>query len=200
MHIISIQDFNTPELAIYAGLSETQLLHYYEPETGIFIAESPIVIERALQAGYEPISVLLESKHLKQDFLAYFQNKNIPVYTANAELLTKLTGFQLIRGALCAMRRKILPSVSKICEHATRIAVLENIVNPTNIGAIFRSASAMFIDAVLLTPNCANPLYRRSIRVSMGTVFQIPWTILENNNYQVLKNLNYKTVALALNH
>ena len=166
MHIISIQDFNTPELAIYAGLSETQLLHYYEPETGIFIAESPTVIMRALQAGYEPISVLLESKHLAQDFLAYFKTINIPVYTANAELLTKLTGFQLVRGALCAMRRKPLPSISEICEHATRIAVLENIVNPTNIGAIFRSASAMFIDAVLVTPNCANPLYRRSIPTS----------------------------------
>ncbi|MBD5143296.1 MAG: RNA methyltransferase [Ruminococcus sp.] len=200
MHIISIQDFNTPELAIYAGLSETQLLHYYEPETGIFIAESPTVIIRALQAGYEPISVLLETKHLTQDFLSYFKTINIPVYTANAELLTKLTGFQLVRGALCAMRRKPLPSVSEICEHATRIAVLENIVNPTNIGAIFRSASAMFIDAVLVTPNCANPLYRRSIRVSMGTVFQIPWTILENYNYQVLKNLNFKTVALALDN
>lgn len=194
MHITQIQDLEQPELAVYARLSETQLLHYYEPETGIFIAESPKVIARALQAGYEPISVLLEQKHLHQDFLNYFED--VPVYTAPAELLTKLTGFQLVRGALCAMRRKPLPSVSEICKDATRIAVLENIVNPTNVGAIFRSASAMFIDAVLVTKACANPLYRRSARVSMGTVFQIPWTIIEN--YEMLKKLNFRTVALAL--
>ena len=172
-----IKDFAAPELDVYARTSEVQLLRYYEPEPGIFIAESPKVIERALNAGYHPISFLVEHKDLEgeaQEILK--QYPDVPVYTAEYELLVKLTGFALTRGMLCAMRRNPLPSVEEICRNASRIAVLENVVNPTNIGAIFRSAAALHMDAVLLTGGCSDPLYRRAARVSMGTVFQIPWT------------------------
>ena len=203
-NIYKIDDFNAPELDIYARLSEVQLLRYYEPDAGIFIAESPKVIERALNAGYEPISFLMEEKHIDtegKDILA--RCENVPVYTSSFEMLTRLTGFQLTRGMLCAMRRKPLPSIEKLCENAHRIAILDNINNPTNIGAIFRSAAAMNIDAVLLTPNCSDPLYRRSARVSMGCVFQIPWTFMTtsgfNGNYvNHLQRLGFKTAALAL--
>ena len=202
--IINITDLNTPELDIYSRLSEVQLLRYYEPNPGIFIAESPKVIERALNAGYEPISVLMEEKHIEtegKDILV--RCKNVPVYVSSFDTLTKLTGFQLTRGMLCAMRRNPLPSVEKICENAHRIAILDNINNPTNVGAIFRSAAAMNVDAVLLTSNCSDPLYRRSARVSMGCVFQIPWTFIPesciNNTYvNHLKKLRFKTAALAL--
>ena len=176
-NIIEITDFNAPELDVYARLSEVQLLRLYEPKPGIFIAESPKVIERALNAGYEPISCLVERKHIDgeaKEVLARCQD--IPIYTADSELLTKLTGFQLTRGMLCAMKRSLLPSIEEVCAKARRIAVLEDVVNPTNVGAIFRSAAALHMDAVLLTSACSNPLYRRAARVSMGTVFQVPWT------------------------
>lgn len=205
-NIIEITDFEAPELDIYARLSEVQLLKYNEPKTGIFIAESPKVIERALDAGYEPISFLVERKHIDgeaKDILA--RCNTTPVYTAEFDVLTKLTGFPLTRGMLCAMHRAPLPSVKEVCAGAHRIAVLENIMNPTNIGAIFRSAAALGIDAVLLTPACSNPLYRRAIRVSMGTVFQVPWTFLENefqssteSYIKYLQNLGFKTAAMAL--
>lgn len=205
-NIIEITDFTAPELDIYARLSEVQLLHYYEPERGIFIAESPKVIERAMNAGYEPVSFLLERRHITgeaQDIIA--RCGDIPVYTADFNVLTRLTGFKLTRGVLCAMRRQKLPSMEEICAGARRIAVLENIMNPTNIGAIFRSAAALNIDAVLLTPACSDPLYRRAARVSMGTVFQVPWTYLGSESEEwpgpgmkLLQNLGFKTVAMAL--
>lgn len=178
-NIIEITDFAAPELDVYARLSEVQLLHIYEPDRGLFIAESPKVVERALDAGCEPVSILVERKHIEgeaKDVIARCQD--IPIYTAEFDVLTQLTGFQLTRGMLCAMRRPELPSLEEVCAGAHRIAVLENVVNPTNIGAIFRSAAALNMDAVLLTPGCSDPLYRRAIRVSMGTVFQIPWTFL----------------------
>ena len=198
-NIIEITDFAAPELDVYARLSEAQLLHYQEPKKGLFIAESPKVIARALDAGCVPVSLLLERKHITGqagDIIS--RCGNIPVYTADFEVLTRLTGFQLTRGALCAMRRPDLPDIEEVCAGARRIAVLENVMNPTNIGAIFRSAAALNIDAVLLTPACSNPLYRRAIRVSMGTVFQIPWTYLDNRGIAILKALGFKTAAMAL--
>ena len=200
--IIPITDFSAPELDIYARLNENQLFRYYEPEPGLFIAESPKVIERALNAGYEPVSFLVEKKHIEgeaKDVLA--RCSGIPVYTAESDILTQLTGFQLTRGALCAMRRRALPSLTEICSGARRIAILEQVMNPTNIGAIFRSAAALNMDAVILTPGCSDPLYRRASRVSMGTVFQIPWTIADNWPQLVmsqLKQLGFKTAAMAL--
>ena len=179
-NIIEIKDFSAPELDVYTRLNETQLLHYYEPYGGLFIAESPKVITRALDAGYEPVSLLLEPKHIEGE-AAELINRcgNIPVYTASLDVLTQLTGFQLTRGVLCVMKRSALPDIESVCANARRIAVLENVMNPTNIGAIFRSAAALNIDAILLTPPCSNPLYRRASRVSMGTVFQIPWTYFD---------------------
>ena len=201
-NIIEITDFAAPELDIYARLTEPQLLHYFEPEKGLFIAESPKVIERALNAGYTPVSLLMERKHITgeaRDIIARLKD-DTPIFTADFEILAQLTGFQLTRGTLCAMRRKTLPSVEEICADARRIAVLEDVVNPTNIGAIFRSAAALNIDAVLLTPACSDPLYRRASRVSMGTVFQIPWTYLSSDSgIQLLKKLGFKTAAMALN-
>ena len=205
-HIIEITDFSAPELDVYARLTENQLLNRHEPEKGLFIAESPKVVERALNAGCTPVSVLLERKHIEgeaRDILA--RCGDIPVYTADFDILTKLTGIALTRGVLCAMRRPALPAAENVCLGARRIAVLENIMNPTNVGAIFRSAAALGIDAVLLTPDCSNPLYRRAIRVSMGTVFQIPWTWLPAEPKQpspsyvsFLKKLGFQTAALAL--
>lgn len=204
--IIEITDLSAPELDIYARLSENQLLHYHEPRPGIFIAESPKVIERALSAGYEPISFLAEKSHIEsqaKDLL--FRYPQLPVYVADAPVLTKLTGFQLTRGILCAMHRRSLPEIKDICANARRIAILENVMNPTNVGAIFRSAAALGIDAVLLTPACSDPLYRRAARVSMGTVFQIPWTYfdIKNNTWPQpgilkLQEMGFKTVAMAL--
>lgn len=178
-NIIEINDITALELDVYARTSEVQLLRYNEPNPGLFIAESPKVIERALKAGYEPLSFLVEHKDLDGeagDILARYPE--IPVYTAEYETLVKMTGYALARGMLCAMKRRTLPSVEEICKNSRRVAILENIVNPTNIGAIFRSAAALHMDAVLLTGGCSNPLYRRAARVSMGTVFQIPWTYL----------------------
>lgn len=204
--IISITDFSAPELDVYARLSEGQLFHYYEPDTGIFIAESPNVILRALNAGYQPLSLLMEEKHAEgagQDVIA--RCGSVPVFTAPFDILTKLTGFQLTRGALCAMRRRPLPPLSSILGGMRRIAVLEQVMNPTNVGAIFRSAAALHMDGVILTPGCSDPLYRRASRVSMGTVFQIPWTFFPETEgpWQkcgpaVLKRMGFKTAAMAL--
>lgn len=178
-NIIDITDFNAPELDIYARLPEVQLLHIYEPKRGIFIAESPKVIERALDAGYQPISFLVEDKHIETQAKPLLARcEAVPVYRASYDILTQLTGFSLTRGMLCAMYRSDLPTVRQVCAHARRIVVLEDVVNPTNVGAIFRSAAALNMDGVLLTPSCSDPLYRRAARVSMGTVFQIPWTYL----------------------
>lgn len=213
--IITITDFQAPELDIYARCSETQLLHYYEPKGGIFIAESPKVIERALNMGCEPISILTETKHIDTQLSGILSRfPELPVYTAPYEVLTQLTGFALTRGALCAMHRPALKSVGELCRNARRIAVLENVVNPTNVGAIIRSAAALHMDAILLTPACSDPFYRRAARVSMGTVFQIPWTYLSSgpsadvppgkdasyhgSYVEQLKNLGFLTVAMAL--
>lgn len=204
--IIEITDFSALELDVYARLSEGQLLNRHEPENGLFIAESPKVIERALDAGCQPVSLLLEPKHITGEAREIIARcGSVPVYTAEFDVLKQLTGFPLTRGALCAMRRPPLPEVETICRNARRIAVLENVVNPTNVGAIFRSAAALGMDAVLLTPACSNPLYRRSIRVSMGTVFQIPWTYIGRNATQwpgdgmnLLESFGFKTVAMAL--
>ena len=176
-NIIEIADTSLPQLDVFARLTEGQLRSRLEPEKGIFIAESPKVIERALDAGYEPVSLLMERKHISgqgRDIIA--RCGDIPVYTADREVLAGLTGYQLTRGVLCTMRRPPLPSVEAVCANARRVAVLEGIVDSTNIGAIFRSAAALNMDAVLVTPTCGDPLYRRAVRVSMGTVFQIPWT------------------------
>lgn len=206
LNIMEISDFTAPELDIYARLSENQLLHINEPDLGIFIAESPKVIERALNAGYEPISFMVERKHIEGEAREVLARcGGVSVYTAESEVLTRLTGFHLTRGILCAMRRKKLPSVEEVCAKARRIAILENVVNPTNIGAIFRSAAALNMDGVLLTAGCSDPLYRRAIRVSMGTVFQVPWTIIgssaeewSDSGMECLKALGFKTAAMAL--
>lgn len=205
-NIIQITDFLAPELDIYARFTEAQLLNRHEPQKGIFIAESPKVIERALDAGCIPISLLLEQKHVESQAKKIIERcGSVPVYTAEFDVLTQLTGFQLTRGMLCAMYRPKLQKVEDVCKDARRIAVLENIMNPTNVGAIFRSAAALNIDAVLLTPACSNPLYRRAIRVSMGTVFQIPWTYLGTSksmqtDIQLLHSLGFKTAAMALSN
>ena len=196
-NIIEITDFNAPELDVYARLTENQLINRHEPEKGLFIAESPKVVERALDAGYTPVSLLLERKDINGQAAELIARcGDIPVYTASFDVLTQLTGFQLTRGVLCAMRRNALPTVEEICSNARRITVLENVMNPTNVGAIFRSAAALNMDAVLLTPGSSNPLYRRAIRVSMGTVFQIPWTYL--GDIRKLNSLGFKTAAMAL--
>ena len=204
-NIIEITDFAAPELNIYARYSEVQLLRINEPNPGIFIAESPKVVERALDAGYEPISMLVEHKHIETQAKELIARcGNIPVYTAEYDVLTKLTGFALTRGMLCAMTRRTLPTVEEVCSNARQIAVLENVANPTNVGAIFRSAAALHMDAVLLTSGCSNPLYRRAMRVSMGTVFQVPWTIFPEkekwpeDGMATLQRLGFKTAAMAL--
>lgn len=205
-NIIEIHDFSAPELDVYARLTENQLLNRAEPEKGVFIAESPKVVLRALDAGCVPISLLVEKKHITGEAKEVISRVgDIPIFTAEFDVLTQLTGFQLTRGVLCAMRRPPLPSVEEVCKNARRIAVLEEVVNPTNVGAIFRSAAALGMDAVLLSPACSNPLYRRAIRVSMGTVFQIPWTYIgqdlvdwERNGIKLLHSLGFRTAAMAL--
>ena len=194
-----ITDFDAPELDIYARLTEAQLLNRFEPKKGMFIAESPKVIMRALDAGCVPVSLLVERGHVNAEAEeAILRCGDVPVFTAPLDVLTKLTGFQLTRGMLCAMRRPALKSVEEVTKDARRVVVLENVQNPTNVGAIFRSAAALGMDAVLLTPNCSNPLYRRSARVSMGTVFQIPWTYLDEDWVSQLQSMGYKTAAMAL--
>lgn len=203
MSFTEITDFQAAELDVYARLSEAQLFHLHEPKPGIFIAESPNVIQRALDAGYHPVSFLAEHKTAVRyaDMLAAYAQT--PVYTAEQKLLEQLTGFALTSGMLCAMERKVLTNPASVCENACRIAVLENVVNPTNVGAIFRSAAALNMDAVLLTSGCSDPLYRRAARVSMGTVFQIPWAILPKGSWPdrgmaLLRELGFRTAAMAL--
>ena len=205
-NIIEITDFSAPELDVYARLTERQLLNRDCPDDGLFIAESPKVIDRALAAGYEPVSLLMERKRLEgeeKDIIA--RCGEIPVFVSDVSVLKELTGFPLTRGTLCAMRRRPEPGVEEICAGARRIAVLENIQNPTNLGAIFRSAAALGMDAVLLTPDCTDPLYRRCVRVSMGTVFQVPWahigqelTDWPGKGVELLRSFGFRTAALAL--
>lgn len=200
--IIEINESNKHETEIFTSLSEPVLLHYYEPELGLFIAESPKVIERALDSGYEPVSLLMSRKDIEGEARDIVSRcGDIPLYTCDDEKITEITGFKLIRGALCAMRRRELPTVEEICRNARRIAVLENVVNPTNMGAIFRSAAALNMDAVLLTKDCTDPLYRRSSRVSMGTVFQVPWSYIQCGTTEYLEylhKLGFATAAMAL--
>ena len=201
-NIIEIQDFSDPALDLYARLTENQLLNRADPENALFIAESPLVIGRALDAHCEPVSFLMERQHIEgkgREILARCC-KDIPVYTAEESVLAQLTGFHLTRGMLCAMRRPKLPTVEAVCRNARRIVVLENVMNPTNIGAIFRSAAALGMDAVLLTSAGSDPLYRRASRVSMGNVFLIPWTYLpeEGDWTALLRSLGFRTVAMAL--
>ena len=204
--IIEITDISAPELDVYARLTETQLRNRLEPEKGIFIAESPKVIRRALDAGCRPQSLLMERKHIDgQGAEIIARCGDIPLYTADREILENLTGYTMTRGILCAMSRPKLPTLEKVLKDAKRVAILEGIVDSTNIGAIFRSAAAMHIDVVLLTPTCCDPLCRRAVRVSMGTVFQIPWTRIGENKDQWpqpgltwLHDLGFKTAAMAL--
>ena len=205
-NVREITDFSDPALDVYARLTEAQLMNRFDPSKAMFIAESPKVIHRALDGGYEPVSMLMERKDIDGSAAEIIARcPDIPVYTADEDLLCNLTGYHLTRGVLCAMRRPQLPSVEEICQNARRIVVLENVQNPTNVGAIFRSAAALGMDAVLLTPGCSNPLYRRSARVSMGTVFQIPWTFTGDDISQwphpgmdKLKEMGFKTVSMAL--
>ena len=205
-NVIEISDFSAPELDVYARLTEGQLKNRAEPEKGLFIAESPKVIDRALDAGYVPVSLLMERKHVDGQARHIVERcGDVPVYTSDLDVLTQLTGFQLTRGVLCAMRRRPIPTAREVCENARRIAVLENIMNPTNLGAIFRSAAALNMDAVLLTPACCDPLYRRCVRVSMGTVFQIPWAQIgqevgdwPESGMAELRAIGFQTAAMAL--
>ena len=197
--IIEITDFLAPELDVYARLSEVQLLNREFPEKGLFIAESPKVIQRALDAGYEPVSCLMEKRHIEGEGKEILSRiKGVPVFCAEFDILTQLTGFKLTRGMLCAMKRKPLPDVKEICENKRRIVVLDKVMNPTNVGAVIRSAAALGMDAVILTPGCSDPLYRRAARVSMGTVFQIEWTFSTDDSLDEIKALGFKTVAMAL--
>lgn len=200
-NVREITDFSAPELDVYARLTENQLVNRAEPEKGMFIAESPLVIGRALDAGYTPVSFLMEPKDVETRGKALLERcGDIPVYVAELDVLTQLTGFHLTRGMLCAMYRKPLPTVETLCKTARRIAVLEDVMNPTNIGAIIRSAAALHMDALVLTSACSDPLYRRAIRVSMGNVFQIPWTYFPKGADWTtqLHQLGFKTVAMAL--
>lgn len=204
INIIPVKEFSDPMLDIYARTPEVQLLRYREPKPGIFIAESPKVIARALDAGYEPISFLMEPQHTESQGKELLERcPNVPVYVAGLEVLNELTGFSLTRGMLCAMNRKPLPTMETVCDNARRIAILEKVVNPTNVGAIVRSAAALGMDAILFTSGCSDPLYRRAVRVSMGTIFQIPWTILAAEEWpdqgmNKLRALGFKTAAMAL--
>lgn len=201
VNVREITDFSAPELDVYARLTENQLVNRAEPEKGMFIAESPLVIGRALDAGYTPVSFLMEPKDVETRGKALLERcGSIPVYVAELDVLTQLTGFHLTRGMLCAMYRKPLPAVEQLCANAKRIAVLEDVMNPTNIGAIIRSAAALHMDVLVLTSACSDPLYRRAIRVSMGNVFQIPWTYFPKGAdwTNQLHQLGFKTVAMAL--
>ena len=198
---IEITDFSAPELDVYARLTEAQLMNRFDPSNAMFIAESPKVIHRALDAGYVPVSMLMERKDIDGSAAEIIARcPDIPVYTADEQLLCNLTGYHLTRGVLCAMRRPPLPTLEKTIGNARRVAVLDNVQNPTNVGAILRSAAALGMDAVLLTPGCSDPLYRRAARVSMGTVFQVPWTFFPEGEpwYEQLRHLGFKSAALAL--
>ena len=200
-NIIEITDFHAPELDPYARLTQNQLRNRLEPEKGIFIAESPKVISRALDAGYQPLSLLMERKQITGPAAEILTRcGDAPVYTADRELLAALTGFELTRGVLCAFRRPAPRSVEELCKNARRVAVLEGIVDSTNVGAIFRSAAALNMDAVLINPSCCDPLCRRAVRVSMGTVFQVPWAQIgqTEKGMEQLHALGFKTAAMAL--
>ena len=205
-NIVEITDFHDPILDVYARLTERQLVNNEHPVNGMFIAESPNVILRALEGGYEPVSLLMERKHIEGNAREVVRLcGDVPLYTAPLSVLTDLTGFPLTRGVLCAMRRRPEPRLEDVCRDARRVAVLEDIMNPTNLGAIFRSAAALNMDAVLLSPACSDPLYRRSARVSMGTVFQVPWTHVcdeietwKDSGIDILRSYGFKTVAMAL--
>ena len=205
-NIIEITDFHAPELDPYARLTQNQLRNRLEPEKGIFIAESPKVIDRALDAGYEPVSLLMERRQITGPAAGILSRcGDAPVYTADRELLAALTGFELTRGVLCAFRRPAPRPVEELCRDARRVAVLEGIVDSTNVGAIFRSAAALNMDAVLISPSCCDPLCRRAVRVSMGTVFQVPWGQLGDSpadwpekGMDVLHALGFKTAAMVL--
>ena len=205
-NIIEITDFHAPELDPYARLTQNQLRNRLEPEKGIFIAESPKVIDRALDAGYKPVSLLMERKQIAAPAAGILSRcGDAPVYTADREMLAELTGFELTRGVLCAFRRPAPRPVEELCKNARRVAVLEGIVDSTNVGAIFRSAAALNMDAVLINPSCCDPLCRRAVRVSMGTVFQVPWGQLgetpadwPEKGMDLLHSLGFKTAAMAL--
>ncbi len=200
MNIVKVNDLNIPELQFYSAVSENNLLHYYEPAPGLFVAESPNVIQRALEGGYEPVSFLVEESQRKgqtEEMLSGYDD--IPIFTVDHEVLQKITGYPMTRGILALLKRKKMPNPSELIRDKKRVAVLEDVMNPTNVGAIFRSAAALGVDAVLLTKGCSDPLYRRASRVSMGTVFQVPWTWLPEENWiHLLKNEEFKTVAMAL--
>ena len=209
LNILEINDFSAPELDIYARRTEAQLVNKDNPEAGLFIAESPKVIGRALDVDYIPVSVLVEKHQMEENeetrqILERFEGIDVPIFTAEFEVLTKLTGFKLTRGMLCAMKRKPLLNYQDMCAGKDRIVILENVMNPTNVGAIFRSAAALNMDAVFLTPGCSDPLYRRASRVSMGTVFQIPWAFLDEqmlwpeDGIAFLREQGFKNVAMAL--
>ena len=205
-NIIEITDFSAPELDVFARLTEGQLRRSTQAERGLFIAESPKVIGRALDAGFVPVSLLTQRNHIRgqaRELIA--RCGDLPVYTADDGLLARLTGFPLTRGVLCAMKRPVLPTVEDLCAGARRVAVLEGIADPTNVGALFRSAAALDVDAVLVTPTCCDPLYRRAVRVSMGTVFQVPRTRIgetpahwPEQGMARLQALGFKTAAMAL--
>ena len=205
-NIIEITDFHAPELDPYARLTQNQLRNRLEPEKGIFIAESPKVIDRALDAGYKPVSLLMERKQITGPAAGILSRcGDAPVYTADREMLAELTGFELTRGVLCAFHRPAPRPVEELCKNARRVAVLEGIVDSTNVGAIFRSAAALNMDAVLINPSCCDPLCRRAVRVSMGTVFQVPWGQLgetpadwPEKGMDILHSLGFKTAAMAL--
>lgn len=205
-NIIEITDFHAPELDLYARLTQNQLRNRLEPEKGIFIAESPKVIDRALDAGYKPVSLLMERKQITGPAAGILSRcGDAPVYTADREMLAELTGFELTRGVLCAFHRPAPRPVEELCKNARRVAVLEGIVDSTNVGAIFRSAAALNMDAVLINPSCCDPLCRRAVRVSMGTVFQVPWGQLgetpadwPEKGMDILHSLGFKTAAMAL--
>ena len=218
VHFVSVPGLEDPALEVYTKLSEVQLKRFYEPDGGLFIAESPKVVQRALDAGCLPVSLLVEDRHVKGEAAGVIaecgrMSGEIPVYTGRYEDLTRLTGYALTRGVLCAMKRPMLPTVEQVLQTAeaaaekgaARIAVLENVMNPANVGSIFRNAAALGIDAVLLTDGCSDPLYRRTLRVSMGTTLQIPWTWIgrsidewKKSGLQMLKDRGYQTIAMAL--
>lgn len=197
--ITEITDFEAPELDVYARLSEAQLMNRFEPAKGLFIAESPKVILRALEGGFQPVSILSKHGHMNGEATKAIEAcGDVPTYVSSLEVLTQLTGFHLCRGMLCAMKRPRPRLTAEVVQGTRRVVVLDKVMNPTNVGAIFRSAAALGMDAVLLTPGCSDPLYRRSTRVSMGTVFQIPWTYLGDDWMGQLRDLGYKTTAMAL--
>jgi tRNA G18 (ribose-2'-O)-methylase SpoU len=205
-NIVEISHVQAPELDVFARLTEAQLRNRRHPERGLFVAESPKVISHALDAGYTPVALLMERRHISGQGQALIQRcGDVPVYTGDRQVLADLTGYELTRGILCAMKRPPLPTVEALCQNAHRVAVLEGIVDATNVGAIFRSAAALYVDAVLVTPTCCDPLNRRAVRVSMGTVFQVPWTQIgaraedwPQPGLSRLKELGFRTVAMAL--